>query len=162
MFHYGLKPTGFLMLGTSETVGEFSDLFTLVDKRYKIYSRKMTSGRLGIELITNSYPVDMIKPQLQVSEVLRDGLEIQKQADQIVLNQYSPVGVLVNSDLEILQFRGQTSPYLEPAPGRPSFNLLKMAKEELRLELRTAIHQAKKQKTACQKGRRTHQSGESS
>jgi len=151
MFHYGLKPTGFLMLGTSETVGEFSDLFTLVDKRYKIYSRKMTSGRLGIELITNSYPVDMIKPQLQVSEVLRDGLEIQKQADQIVLNQYSPVGVLVNSDLEILQFRGQTSPYLEPAPGRPSFNLLKMAKEELRLELRTAIHQAKKQKTAVRK-----------
>ncbi|MBK1990604.1 PAS domain-containing protein [Sphaerospermopsis aphanizomenoides BCCUSP55] len=152
MFHYGLKPTGFLMLGTSETVGEFSELFALVDKRYKIYSRKMASGRLGIELITSNYSLETVKPQLPVSEAVKDGLEIQKQADQIVLNQYAPVGVIVNSDLEILQFRGQTSPYLEPAPGRPSFNLLKMAKEELRLELRTVIHQAKKQGVTVSKG----------
>ncbi|WP_084386946.1 chemotaxis protein CheB [Anabaena sp. CA = ATCC 33047] len=151
IFHYGLKPSGFLMLGTSETVGEFSNLFTLLDKKYKIYSRKMAPGRLGIELVASNYPQETIKPQLPVSEAVRDGLEIQKQADQIVLNQYAPVGVIVNSDLEILQFRGQTSSYLEPAPGRPSFNLLKMAKKELRLELRTAIHQAKKQNSAVRK-----------
>lgn len=151
IFHYGLKPSGFLMLGTSETVGEFSDLFALVDKRYKIYSRKIASGRLGIELVASNYPLETIKPQLEVSETVRDGLEIQKQADQIVLNQYAPVGVIINSDLEILQFRGQTSSYLEPAPGRPSFNLLKMAKKELRLELRTAIHQAKKQDSDVRK-----------
>ncbi|MBD2663803.1 signal transduction histidine kinase with CheB and CheR activity [Richelia sinica FACHB-800] len=151
IFHYGLKPIGFLMLGTSETVGEFSDLFTLLDKKYKIYSRKMAPGRLVIELVTSNYPLETIKRQLPVSEVSRDGLEIQKQADQIVINQYAPVGVIVNSDLEILQFRGQTSSYLEPAPGRPSFNLLKMAKEELRLELRTAIHQAKRQESVVKR-----------
>jgi two-component system CheB/CheR fusion protein len=151
MFHYGLKPSGFVILGTSETVGESSDLFALLDKRYKIYARKIAPGRLGIELVASNYSLEMIKPQLPVSETARDGLEIQKQADRIVLNQYAPVGVIINSDLEILQFRGQTSSYLEPAPGRPSFNLLKMAKEELRLELRTAIYQAKKQESPVRK-----------
>ncbi|MBE9005012.1 PAS domain-containing protein [Fortiea sp. LEGE XX443] len=143
IFHYGLNSTGFLMLGTSETVGEFSDLFALVDKKYKIYSRKMAPARLGIDLVPSNYPVETINPQPIVSEEAWNNLEMQKEADRIVLNQYAPVGVVINNDLEILQFRGQTSSYLEPAPGRPSFNLLKMAKEDLRIELRTIIHQAK-------------------
>ncbi|MBX9256886.1 PAS domain-containing protein [Desmonostoc muscorum CCALA 125] len=144
IFHYGLKPTGYLMLGTSETVGEFTDLFALIDRKYKIYSRKIAPARMGIDLIANPYPTEIVNPQPIVNEDAWNDLEIQKEADRIILNQYAPVGVVINNDLEILQFRGQTSPYLEPAPGRPSFNLLKMAKADLRLELRTAIHQAKK------------------
>lgn len=50
IFHYGLKPTGFLMLGTSETVGDFVDLFTLCDKKNKIYAKKLTASRPNIEL----------------------------------------------------------------------------------------------------------------
>jgi two-component system, chemotaxis family, CheB/CheR fusion protein len=145
IFHYGLKPTGYLMLGTSETVGEFTDLFALVDRKYKIYSRKMAPARLGIDLIASNYPPEIVIPLPTVNEDAWNDLEMQKQADRIVLNQYAPVGVIINSDLDILQFRGQTSPYLQPAPGRASLNLLKMAKADLRLELRTAIHQAKKQ-----------------
>ncbi|MDZ8239460.1 MAG: chemotaxis protein CheB [Nostoc sp. ChiQUE01a] len=151
IFHYGLKPNGYLMLGTSETVGEFTDLFALVDRKYKIYSRKMASARLSIDLIANPYPAEIIHSQATLSDDGLNDLQIQKEADQIVLNRYSPVGVIINSDLEILQFRGQTSSYLQPAPGRPSFNLLKMAKADLRLELRTAIHQAKKQQKSITK-----------
>ncbi|MBD2677440.1 MULTISPECIES: chemotaxis protein CheB [Nostoc] len=151
IFHYGLKPTGYLMLGTSETVGEFTDLFTLIDRKYKIYSQKIAPGRLTIDLITNAHPTETANPQPTVNENAWNDLEMQKEADRIVLNQYAPVGVVINNDLEILQFRGQTSLYLEPAPGRPSFNLLKMAKEDLRLELRTAIHQAKKQQSPVTK-----------
>ena len=152
IFHYGLKPTGFLMLGTSETVGEFSDLFAVVDKKYKIYGRKITSEPLGIQIIPSQKPLDSHKPQLLAHEQISwSDLEIQKQADRIVLNQFVPVGVVVDKNLEILQFRGQTSLYLEPAPGIPSFNLLKMAKEEFRLDLRTSIHQAKRQRTAVRK-----------
>ncbi|PHJ56925.1 ATPase [Nostoc linckia z18] len=151
IFHYGLKPNGYLMLGTSETVGEFTDLFALVDRKYKIYSRKMASARLSIDLISNPYPIEIAHPQPTLNEDGLNDLEIQKEADRIVLNRYSPVGIIINSDLEILQFRGQTSSYLEPAPGRPSFNLLKMAKADLRLELRTAIHQAKKQQQSITK-----------
>lgn len=151
VFHYGLKPTGFLMLGTSETVGEFTDLFTLLDRKYKIYSRKMAPARLGIDLIASNYPTEILNPQPTVSEDAWNDLEMQKEADRIVLSEYAPVGVIINNDLEIVQFRGQTSFYLQPPPGRPSFNLLKMAKEELRLELRTAIHQAKKHEVSVRK-----------
>jgi two-component system, chemotaxis family, CheB/CheR fusion protein len=151
VFHYGLKPTGFLMLGTSETVGEFSDLFTLADRKSKIYTRKMAPVRLGIDLIASNYPLRLNSPQSSASENAWNELEMQTLADQIVLNNYAPVGVVINNDLEILQFRGKTSSYLQPPPGRPSFNLLKMAKEELRLELRTAIYQAKQRQTPVKK-----------
>ncbi|UKO95951.1 chemotaxis protein CheB [Nostoc sp. UHCC 0870] len=151
MFHYGLQPTGFLMLGTSETVGEFSNLFTLVDKKYKIYSRKIAQARISIDLMPSNYPPDTLNPLPSMREDTWNGQEILKAADRIVLNQYAPVGVIINNELEILQFRGQTSSYLQPPPGRPSFNLLKMAKEELRIELRTAVHQAKKQKLSVRK-----------
>ncbi|KAF3886859.1 MULTISPECIES: chemotaxis protein CheB [Nostocales] len=146
IFHYGLKPTGFLMLGTSETVGDFVDLFTLCDKKNKIYAKKLTASRPNIELTASSYSPTIINPQPFVTEQLPNELEIQREADRIVLNQYAPAGVVVDVNLEILQFRGQTSPYLEPSPGRASLNLLRMAKEELRRELQTAIYQAKQQK----------------
>jgi two-component system CheB/CheR fusion protein len=144
VFHYGLKTTGYLMLGTSETVGEFSDLFSLVDRKYKIYARKVAATRLGVDLIASKYPQETLNSQPRASEDSWNDLEIHKEADRIILNRYAPVGVIINNELEILQFRGQTSPYLQPAPGRASLNLLKMAKEGLRLELRTAIHQARK------------------
>lgn len=151
LFHYGLKATGFLILGPSETVGDFSHLFALIDKKNKIYTRKIAASRLGINLVANSYPLEAVNPQPIASEDNWNDVEIQKEADRIVLNQYAPVGVIINNDLEILQFRGQTSSYLQPAPGRASFNLLKMAKQGLQLELRTAIHQAKKQEVPVRK-----------
>jgi two-component system, chemotaxis family, CheB/CheR fusion protein len=145
LFHYGLKATGYLILGPSETVGDFSDLFALVDKKNKIYTRKIAASRLDINPLASSYPLETLNPQPIVSKDNWGDIEIEQQADRIVLNQYAPVGVIVNDELEILQFRGQTSSYLQPAPGKASFNLLKMAKEGLGLELRTAIHLAKRQ-----------------
>jgi len=150
-FHYGLKPTGFLMLGTSETVGDSTDLFDLVDRKNKIYARKLVSSRLNLNLTASQYALDTLSLQPTVSEEAQSELSLQKEADRIVLQQFTPVGVVINADLEILQFRGQTSAYLEPAPGKASLNLLKMAKAELRLELRTMIHQAKKQEIPIRK-----------
>jgi two-component system, chemotaxis family, CheB/CheR fusion protein len=150
-FHYGLKPTGFLMLGTSETIGEASDLFALVDKKHKIYARKLAPARLTLDLIASTYPSEITDPRSRVNDAAWNELDLQKEADRVVLDRYSPVGVVIDQALEILHFRGQTSPYLEPASGRASFNLLKMAKEGLKLELRTAIHQAKQQDAAVRK-----------
>ncbi|MBD2499481.1 chemotaxis protein CheB [Anabaena azotica] len=151
IFHYGLNSTGFLMLGTSETVGEFTELFTLIDRKYKLYSRKLGNTTLGIDLVGNNQPSETVQlPQPRSEEAWND-LEMAKVADQIVLDQFAPVGVIIDSELEILQFRGQTSPYLQPPSGRPSFNLLKMAREELRLDLRTTFHQARKRNLAVRK-----------
>src|SRR5262249_26389472 len=70
---------------------------------------------------------------------------MQKEADRILLTRYAPAGVLINADLEILQFRGETSPYLAPAPGRASLNLLKMVREGLLVAVRGAVHKAKRE-----------------
>jgi two-component system, chemotaxis family, CheB/CheR fusion protein len=151
IFHYALKPAGFLLLGASETTGKSSDLFTVVDKKYKIYSRKTAATRLSLELIANTYASEIANPALRNSDVAWSDLELQKEADRLVLDRYAPAGIVINSDLEIVHFRGQTSPYLEAAPGRASHNLLRMAKEGLKLELRTAIHQAKQQELPVKK-----------
>ncbi|MEG3902425.1 chemotaxis protein CheB [Microcoleus sp. B4-C5] len=145
MFHYGLRPAGFLLLGTSETVGEFSELFALLDKKNKIYTKKLVSHWLRMDLNASNYPLTAVNPAPVHTERL-DEIEMEKEADRIVLNHYAPVGVVINTASEILQFRGQTNPYLEPAPGRASFSLLRMAKEGLRVELRTAIQEASQQK----------------
>ncbi|MEG4347351.1 CheR family methyltransferase [Microcoleus sp. A003_D6] len=144
IFHYGLEPAGFLLLGTSETIGDFSELFALFDKKNKLYAKKQLSHWLSIDLTASNYLQTAINSPPVLAETFNER-EMETEADRIVLNQYAPVGVVINSDSEILQFRGQTSAYLEPAPGRATLNLLKMAKEGLRLELRTAIQQASRQ-----------------
>lgn len=144
-FHYGLKATGFLMLGMSETTGEASDLFMTIDKKHKIYARKSSPTRLPLDLIANTYSSGITDRISRNNDSTRGDIDWQQVADRVVLERYAPVGVVIDADLEILHFRGQTSPYLDPPAGRASFNLLRMVKEGLTLELRTAINQVKQQ-----------------
>ncbi|QQE67527.1 histidine kinase (plasmid) [Leptolyngbya sp. BL0902] len=149
MFHYGLRPDGFLLLGSSETVGDLSHLFALVDSHYKIYAKQSSSLPLSLDFSPTAYPPPLPRPDL--TQERPPSIDIYTQADQTVLSRYGPTGVLVNEALEILQFRGQTGAYLEPAPGRASLNVLTMAKEGLRLDLRTALYQAQQTGQAVQR-----------
>jgi len=151
IFHYALKPIGFLMLGSSESVGEFSDLFAVADKRYRIYVRKPAPTRMNFNFASNPYLFEKAMANEPGQTESWSQVDLEKEADQVVLSQYAPVGVVINEDLEILQFRGQTSAYLQPAPGKASLNLLKMARTELSLELRNALHQAKQRGEAVRK-----------
>jgi two-component system, chemotaxis family, CheB/CheR fusion protein len=151
MFHYGLRPTGFLLLGISETVGECPDRFTIVDRKAKIYAKQFSAFQLNLDVRTSDYPIVISPPAIVLGEATRHELALHKAADQIVLQQYAPVGVVINAQLEILQFRGQMGAYLDPAPGRASLTLLNLVKAGLRLELRTAIHQAKQSGQAVHK-----------
>ncbi|MBC8121409.1 MAG: PAS domain-containing protein [Gemmatimonadaceae bacterium] len=160
IFHYSLKPTGFLMLGTSESTGE-SDLFVAVNKKHKIYARTAVPSRLSFDFMTHNH-LDRVRRAESSGEAAWAGSSILQQADRIVLRRYVPVGVLTNDRLDILQFRGETGAYLRPAPGEPSFNLLKMARPGLLPELHTAIYQAKNRDGAVQKkGLRIEGSSES-
>jgi len=95
--------------------------------------------------------IGSINPSTQATEVDNwSDLDLQLAADQIVLDRYAPVGVIIDQEMEILQFRGQTGAYLEPASGKASFNLLKMARVDLLL-LRSAIYQAKRQDESVRK-----------
>jgi two-component system CheB/CheR fusion protein len=150
MFHYGLKPDGFLLLGSSETTGEFSHLFSLVDSHYKLYTKQSSSLPLSFDFDPTTYTPSPQPPRPDPPRRSQD-VDLYALADQTVLNRYGPAGVLMNDRLEILQFRGQTGAYLEPAPGRASLNLLTMAKEGLQLDLRTAVYQAQQTSQAVQR-----------
>ncbi|WP_331000609.1 CheR family methyltransferase [Nostoc sp. NZL] len=152
IFHYSLKPTGFLMLGIAESAGEFSNLFTLADRKNNIYTKKLIPTPLNFNFATSNYPIVRVTPdRATMSNKTWDIVDLNKQADQIVLHRYAPVGVMINDNMDILQFRGETSPYLKPPPGDPSFNLFKMARKGLLEELRTAIYQVKRQDISVRK-----------
>jgi two-component system CheB/CheR fusion protein len=150
IFHYALKPAGFLMQGKSESISGFADFFMVIDREHKICSKRPGEPRPAFDLsVAAGYEKAMGaaagKPETQPR------FDVQKEADRIVLSQYAPAGLVVNEDLHILHFRGQCSPYLSPPPGQASLGLLRMVRPEFAVELRTALHHAKKQDLAFRK-----------
>ncbi|HSN87830.1 MAG TPA: chemotaxis protein CheB, partial [Thermoanaerobaculia bacterium] len=144
LLHYALKPAGFLLLGSSETFGSYRDLFELADSGHRCYTKKPSTRRLTFGPAAAHRPGRGGPIPGPARRQPADD-DVQKEADRILLTRYVPPGVLVNADLEILQFRGDTGPYLAPAPGKASLNLLKMARKGLAVTLRTAINKARKE-----------------
>ncbi|HVF69524.1 MAG TPA: chemotaxis protein CheB [Xanthomonadales bacterium] len=144
-FHYALRPTGYLLLGKSEGVGMTSDLFSQIDKKYKLFMRKDTSSRISVESVSRTPLKDKSsKNDSKIREDIPMKFDLQKVTDSILLSHHTPSSVVIDSDLEIIQFRGSTEKYLSHTDGKASFNLMKMAKGDLWFELRTAIAKAKK------------------
>lgn len=140
-FHYALNGKGILWLGKSESVGQSSNLFIPFGKKEKFYTRKPVPARPMNAASERSETVFTDKNSLGSTEVKT--LDYQKNADEILLSRYTPVGVVVNEQFDIVQFRGLTGEYLEPSPGKASLNVLKMAKDGLGFEIRNALHKAK-------------------
>ncbi len=144
IFHYALNPGGLLWLGRSESLTSFPDLFELMDKANKFYVRKESARRSSFRFpISAAVPLSLASPTRP--RVFADSrLTVQKEADRLALEEYAPPGVLVDDHMDILQVRGDTSPYLGLAPGQASLSLLKMVSPELAVALRYAIQGAKK------------------
>ena len=148
VLHYALKPTGFLTLGVSEGIGTSTSLFATVDRTHKIYSRKWSPVRA---LVDFSLTKSLGKPSIagvalagrRSLERWSNGKEL-NEFDRALLSKYSPATVLINDDLEVLQSRGDTRPYLQLGPGRASLNILKMVREDLLFDLHAAITRARK------------------
>lgn len=149
-FHYALNPSGFLVLGHSETVGAFTDLFGVVDQPHRIYVKQTTVTRQYPHFRPEDYRLGAERGHM-LAEPAPSPADWQREADRVALGQYVPPGVLVNENLDILQFRGQTGPYLAPAPGEPSLNLLKMVREGLFLAVRAALIECQQQGAAVHK-----------
>lgn len=141
-FHYAIKPTGYLMLGESETTTGVPDLFSSLSKRKKIYSRKEVISRFLYSVNNHEKLINQSPPPLVPQDM---SMDFQKKADEILLKQYSPPGVVVNDSHDIVQFRGITRDYLEQSPGKPTHNLISLAKQGLAFELRNLLHKAKKE-----------------
>ena len=149
MFHYALISHGFLLLGPSETIGAASDLFAPIGHYHHLYRQKSTSARPSFAWSVRpstqgeSHTISKEGNTMHDEESTYE-FDLQKETDRLLLARYAPACVVIDAQMEIVQFRGHTSLYLEPASGKASLNLFKMARASLGFELRTAISQARK------------------
>ena len=162
IFHYALKPKGFLWLGKSETIGKIQPpLFNLIDKTNKFYSRRSTPSLQKFHFQVSAYIPEKLDIDKKFSDEISYGsTDIMRETDHIVAMNYAQPGVVVNTAMEIILIRGEISPYLQLTHGQPSFNLFKMARVELASDLRMAIRIAKKKNAPNRKSGCTLQEGE--
>jgi two-component system CheB/CheR fusion protein len=144
---YALKPAGFLVLGPSESVGPLSEWFHQIDKTHRIYRMSLAAGTPAPRLSEGRRTEARVDPRRRVGG--HAGTEVLQEADRLVLAEHSLPGVVVDNELNIVQVRGRTAPYLEIAPGGPTRNLLRMAREGLIAGIGKAIQTARQTNAAA-------------
>ncbi len=156
-FHYALNSKGLLMLGKSENTIGITDLFIPVNKNDKIFIRKEVPAVLApvTARYIESKPSETKKGF--IPETLRT--DFQKKADDLLLAKFTPATVVVNEALDIVYFRGNTIFFLQQSTGKPTHNLLKLAKLGLAFELKNILHKSKKLNKAVKKENIPVQSG---
>jgi two-component system CheB/CheR fusion protein len=155
-FYYALNPHGYLVLGKSEAINSpGQQMFSQLEKKFKVYIKKPSSaaGRAGQGAARLSHG-EKEAPAGRKKTIADDQPDIpnlEKMVDDILYARFIPASVVVNQQMEILQFRGSTNLFLEPSRGKASFNLMKMARPELIFDLRNCIHKAITSRTPVSK-----------
>ncbi len=144
LFHYTLVPNGLLMLGASETIGGFTNLFAVVDKKWKVFRRKEVPHTLRQMVyfpsgVVREHPADEALPVAPIPQESN----INRLTRQAILGRFAPTGILVDAKGDILNVQGRTGKYLETPSGPPTNNILDLAREGLRIELSTALRAAR-------------------
>ncbi len=140
VFHYALAPGGYLLLGGSETVTQYGELFDSVDKRHRIYRRlDAPSPPLHMMAITAKAPRRSTASDGGLAPVSPS--RIAASATAYILDQFAPAFVVVGADGDVVHYSTGTGRFLEAAPGVPNRNLAAMARRGLRTELRGALRQ---------------------
>lgn len=159
IFHYSLNATGFLLLGTSESTGKYVDLFNIVDKKYRIYSKNSTITRSTFSFVPSSYPrANAIavrgvsgregKPinenirQHQSLPAAGSDFDLQGKIDRLIVDRYTPVGLVIDPYMQVLQLRGEVDRYLKLVSGVANLDLFNLVRSGFTIELRSAIYQA--------------------
>ncbi len=144
LFHYSLNPGGIMILGNAETIGQFSGLFATISGKARIYQRLVSAVRPDpIEFPSSFSPA--MSGEAEAQEGRRPILNLQTQADQLILRRYAPPSVLVNELGNIIHISGKTGKYLEPAAGKANLNIFAMARDGLRHELASVFQKALRQ-----------------
>lgn len=144
LFHYALKPHGFLVLGPSESVGQSDDLFEPLDKRRRIYVRKAGSRAPAFEPGEAAPAGRHDAARVAAVPALLEAERLQREADRVLLARYAPACIVIDEELNVLQFRGRTAAYLEHAPGAASLNLRKLAPPAILIALGPAMQGARR------------------
>lgn len=142
LFHYALNPDGYLFLGSSETIGDAHGAFDAIDRKWKIYrsSRDRTGRPTHMPLTPLLHDGSRVTPVESAEGVApRRRDRLRDATERAVLDRYSPPAVTINTEGDVLFIHGRTGRYLEPASGEATTNLLKMAREGVRLEIATGV-----------------------
>lgn len=144
VFHYALKPDAFLLLGTSESVGDASDMFVQTDRQLKLYMKKSVASSAVFDFAgTGLAGAERLAPHEPSTTLARRAtVSVQQLADRKVLERFGPPGVLIDQKCMVIQFRGQVGPYLGPPEGAATLSVLKLVRPELLVELRAAIQKS--------------------
>ena len=142
LFHYSLNSGRIMLLGSAENENSQNMLFTAIDPKLKLYKRSSNVVKKELIDFPDSFSHSS-KPSKENKMLAKETDNIQSLADQIILQQYAPASVLINSDGDIIYISGRTGKYLEPAAGKANMNIYTMAREGLRNELPGAIRKAK-------------------
>jgi two-component system, chemotaxis family, CheB/CheR fusion protein len=154
-FHYGLKPNCYLTLGESESVGKFTYLFEPMTKKGIIFKKKQAQPRVDFQTEAPT-PSIMRKPFEQPSKT--DSMVLlEKEVNRLLMSEFVPASLVLNSNLDVLGFRGKVEPYLSVDAGTATFNVIKIVRKELRPALQTAVYRAKKGKKEIKETVRTEQ-----
>ncbi len=149
LFHYVLNPQGYLMLGKSENVSQFSELFETVYNRWKIYRRRssvrapsLDFGHFHTAPAVKKRKGDKTPPAFSPRAALTEA----------VADAFGPTSILLDSQLEIVYIHGDVEPYLSFRPGSAGLNVLDLARDQVRLDLRTLIHRCRREKERVESG----------
>jgi two-component system CheB/CheR fusion protein len=133
LFHYSLVPNGKLFLGSSETINGYVDLFTMVDKKWKIYKRR-DSHHSAQPLIEFPISRNFVKTHItNLQNYLHKN--ISQIAEKLILESYSANCVITSENGDIIYIHGRTGKYLELINGEAKMNIFEMAREGLQQEL---------------------------
>ncbi len=145
IFHYALKPGGYLLLGSAESISGSSDYYQVVNSKEKIYTKKSVATPRQLDF--GSHNVGMA-PQPPRQGINASGtntgaeFDLGRQIDKLLIDKFTPPAVAINGNMDILQFRGRTGDYLESPPGEATLKILKMAREDIMLELNGVVKKA--------------------
>ena len=145
--HYALRPGGILLLSPSESIGNFTDLFAPVDKKWKIYTTKTSVASPRLLMQHTVWADDKTKKERTEPSVVKEKMNFAELIRRVLLQSYAPPSVITNDKGDIVYVHGDTGKYLQPAQGQASLNVIEMAREGLPQELRSAIQMATTKKT---------------
>jgi two-component system CheB/CheR fusion protein len=145
MFHFSLRPGGFLFLGTSETADGYAELFSTVDKEAHIFESRLVTTRPALPLADRMLPVSPTLPRLTETHSAAERIS-PGELHLRLLEEYAPPSLVVNEEYTVLHTSPGAAPYLQMAPGEPSRELLRLVHPDVRADLRTALHLAARER----------------
>lgn len=138
-FHYSLKPGGYLFLGSSESIGQHTELFNVIDKKHRIYQAREHSTKMPRIPSLLGQNRSLMFPEGASFQSRENGASLRAKVEKRVLERFAPVHIVVNGEADIVYYSSGTARFLETPQGVPSRQLLTLARKGLRLDLRAAL-----------------------